>query len=104
VPARRAFADFGLTDDQREILEQAGRFARTEMDPLQRRRNTILANAGEPLRRRCVPAIRDGRAAGALGLTEPHAGSDALGGMRTTARRDGDDRVLNAAARKEPVR
>jgi isovaleryl-CoA dehydrogenase len=30
-----------------------------------------------------------------MGLTEPGAGSDALGGMRTTARRDGDQHVLN---------
>ena len=35
------------------------------------------------------------RKIGALGLTEPGAGSDALGSMRTTARRDGDHYVLN---------
>ena len=32
---------------------------------------------------------------GAWGLTEPGAGSDAFGGMRTTAELDGDDLVLN---------
>jgi acyl-CoA dehydrogenase len=32
---------------------------------------------------------------GAWGMTEPGAGSDAFGSMRTTARRDGDDFVLN---------
>jgi alkylation response protein AidB-like acyl-CoA dehydrogenase len=32
---------------------------------------------------------------GAWALTEPDSGSDALGGMRTTARRDGDEYVLN---------
>ena len=32
---------------------------------------------------------------GAWAITEPDSGSDALGGMRTTARRDGDDYVLN---------
>ena len=32
---------------------------------------------------------------GALGLTEPGAGSDALGAMRTTAIKDGDHYVLN---------
>jgi isovaleryl-CoA dehydrogenase len=57
--------------------------------------NNILANAGEELRRRYIPAMCDGRLVGALGLTEPGAGSDALGGMRTTARRDGDVYVLN---------
>ncbi len=32
---------------------------------------------------------------GAWAITEPDSGSDALGGMRTTARRDGDEFVLN---------
>ncbi len=32
---------------------------------------------------------------GAWGMTEPGAGSDAFGAMRTVARRDGDDYVLN---------
>ena len=32
---------------------------------------------------------------GAWAITEPSCGSDALGGMRTTARRDGDEYVLN---------
>lgn len=32
---------------------------------------------------------------GAWALTEPDSGSDALGGMRTSARRDGDEYVLN---------
>ena len=32
---------------------------------------------------------------GAWAITEPNSGSDALGGMRTTVRRDGDEYVLN---------
>lgn len=32
---------------------------------------------------------------GAWAITEPDSGSDALGGMRTSARRDGDDYILN---------
>ena len=32
---------------------------------------------------------------GAWAITEPDSGSDALGGMRTTATRDGDDYILN---------
>ena len=32
---------------------------------------------------------------GAWAITEPDAGSDAFGGMRTTVRRDGDEWVLN---------
>ena len=159
MPATGASSGFGLTDDQREILEQVDRFARIELHPLQQRMddeewwpehvfglfgdngylgvmaptelggagldffssglvvqavarwnpaialsllvhenlclNNILANAGEQLCRRHVPAMCDGRLVGALGLTEPGAGSDALAGMRTTARRDGDCYVLN---------
>lgn len=57
--------------------------------------NNILRNANEMQRRRFIPALCGGRAIGALGLTEPGAGSDALGSMRTTARRDGDDYVLS---------
>jgi isovaleryl-CoA dehydrogenase len=55
----------------------------------------IVANAGDELCERYVPGMCEGRVVGALGLTEPEAGSDALGGMRTTARRDGDDYVLD---------
>jgi isovaleryl-CoA dehydrogenase len=152
-------AGFGLTDDQREILEQVDRFARNELYPHQQRMddeewwppdtfsllgehgylgvmaptelggagldffasglvvqavarwnpaialsllvhenlcmNNIVANADEELCRRYVPGLCEGRLVGALGLTEPGAGSDALGGMRTTARVDGDHYVLN---------
>ena len=46
-------------------------------------------------KRRYLPKLCDGTAIGALGLTEPGAGSDALGSMATQARRDGDRYVLN---------
>ncbi|MCG6963620.1 MAG: acyl-CoA dehydrogenase family protein, partial [Acidobacteria bacterium] len=42
------------------------------------------------------PPLAGGRWIGAWGLTEPEAGSDA-GGTRTTARRDGEEWVLNGA-------
>jgi isovaleryl-CoA dehydrogenase len=150
---------FGLTADQREILEQVDRFARNELYPLQQRMddeewwpeqtfpllgehgylgvmaptelggagldffasglvvqavarwnpaialsllvhenlcmNNILANANDAVCHRYIPGMCEGRLVGALGLTEPGAGSDALGGMRTTARRDGEHYVLN---------
>jgi isovaleryl-CoA dehydrogenase len=57
--------------------------------------NNIFRNASESLRRKYLPDLCAGRTVGALGLTEPGAGSDALGSMRTTARRDGDHYVLN---------
>lgn len=57
--------------------------------------NNIYANADDEQRARFLPKLCSGEWIGALGLTEPGAGSDALGSMRTTARRDGDDYVLN---------
>lgn len=57
--------------------------------------NNIAANGDDGLRRRFLPGLCDGSKVGALALTEPGAGSDALGGMRTTARRDGSDYVLD---------
>ncbi|OBH17825.1 acyl-CoA dehydrogenase family protein [Mycolicibacter sinensis] len=43
-----------------------------------------------------LPDLITGRALAGFGLTEPGAGSDA-GGTRTTARRDGDEWVINGA-------
>jgi isovaleryl-CoA dehydrogenase len=57
--------------------------------------SNILANGDERLLSRYIPGMCEGRLVGALGLTEPGAGSDALGGMRTTAKREGDQFVLN---------
>lgn len=57
--------------------------------------NNIYRNANDAQRRKYLPGLCDGSLTGALGLTEPGAGSDALGSMRTTARREGDHYVLN---------
>jgi isovaleryl-CoA dehydrogenase len=57
--------------------------------------NNIYRNGSETQRRKYLPGLCSGQLVGALGLTEPGAGSDALGSMRTTARRDGDHYVLN---------
>jgi isovaleryl-CoA dehydrogenase len=57
--------------------------------------HNILRNANEAHKKKYVPGLARGRLVGALGLTEPGAGSDALGSMRTTARRDGGHYVLN---------
>jgi isovaleryl-CoA dehydrogenase len=59
--------------------------------------NNIFRNANESQRRKYLPGLCDGSKIGALGLTEPGAGSDALGSMRTTARRDGDHYLLNGS-------
>lgn len=150
---------FDLDADQREILDQADRYARNELYPLAERMdadewwpaeafpkigengflgvtipeqyggvgldlvsaglvtqgfgrwnhamalacvahdnlcaNNIYRNGNEAQRQKYLPGLCSGRKIGALGLTEPGAGSDALGSMRTTARRDGDHYVLN---------
>lgn len=57
--------------------------------------NNILRNGNEAQRKKYIPGLCDGTLTGALGLTEPGAGSDALGSMRTTARREGDHYLLN---------
>ncbi len=59
--------------------------------------NNIYRNAAEDLRRRYLPGLCRGELVGALGLTEPGAGSDALGSMRTTARRQGEHYLLNGS-------
>jgi glutaryl-CoA dehydrogenase len=50
----------------------------------------------EEQKQRWLPAMHAGEAIGCFGLTEPDAGSDP-GAMRTHARRDGGDWILNGA-------
>src|SRR5688500_16344539 len=50
----------------------------------------------EEQKERWLPPMHTGEAIGCFGLTEPDAGSDP-GSMRTTARRDGSDWILNGA-------
>jgi glutaryl-CoA dehydrogenase len=50
-------------------------------------------------RARWLPPMRRLELIGAFGLTEPHGGSDVAGGLETTARRDGDDWVIDGAKR-----
>lgn len=59
--------------------------------------HNILRNANDEQKKKYVPGLVKGTAIGALGLTEPGAGSDAIGSMRTTARREGDYYVLNGS-------
>jgi isovaleryl-CoA dehydrogenase len=57
--------------------------------------NNILRNGSREQVERFIPGLSDGTLIGCLGLTEPGAGSDALGSMATTAVRDGDDYIVN---------
>jgi acyl-CoA dehydrogenase len=56
----------------------------------------VLHYAGDDLKRRWLPGMLTGEVVSAIAMTEPGAGSD-LQGVRTTARRDGDDYVINGA-------
>jgi isovaleryl-CoA dehydrogenase len=59
--------------------------------------NNLLRNGSEEQVKKYVPGLCSGDLVGALGLTEPGAGSDALGSMATTARRDGEDYIINGS-------
>jgi isovaleryl-CoA dehydrogenase len=56
--------------------------------------DNLARNGSDEQRRRFLPLLISGGAIGALALTEPEAGSDALS-LASTARRDGDGYVLN---------
>jgi len=56
----------------------------------------IHAYGSEEQRQRWLPAMAKAEAIGCFGLTEPHGGSDP-GNMKTHAKRDGDDWIINGA-------
>jgi alkylation response protein AidB-like acyl-CoA dehydrogenase len=58
--------------------------------------NVLGKGTAEQVERFALPVLRCERV-GAWALTEPGAGSDALRGMKTTARRDGDHYVLQGS-------
>lgn len=56
----------------------------------------ILNLGTEEQKEKWLPKMATGEVVGALGMTEPSAGSD-LGAIRTTAVRDGDDYIINGS-------
>jgi len=58
--------------------------------------DNLSRNGSEALRERFLPALASGEAIGALALTEPSAGSDAVS-LRTRAERRGEIYVLNGS-------
>jgi len=56
----------------------------------------IFAYGNEEQKQRWLPSMAQGKAIGCFGLTEPHGGSDPAN-MKTHARRDGDDWIINGA-------
>ncbi|HEY1571998.1 MAG TPA: acyl-CoA dehydrogenase family protein [Pseudonocardiaceae bacterium] len=60
---------------------------------------SIAACGSDEQRERWLPAMGRMELIGAFALTEPRGGSDVAAGLRTTARRDGDDWLVNGAKR-----
>ena len=60
---------------------------------------SIHGGGDQEQRDRWMPDMVAMNKIGAFALTEPEGGSDVAGGMRTTARREGDEWVLNGAKR-----
>ncbi|MFJ9496584.1 acyl-CoA dehydrogenase family protein [Brevibacillus centrosporus] len=58
--------------------------------------HNLYHNATEEQRKKYLPGLCTGKLIGALGLTEPGSGSDAVG-MRTTARKEGDRYILHGS-------
>ncbi|MGA6162660.1 acyl-CoA dehydrogenase family protein [Amycolatopsis magusensis] len=58
---------------------------------------SIHSGGSQEQRDRWLPAMAAMDKIGAFAMTEPLGGSDVAGGMRTTARRDGDTWILNGA-------
>jgi glutaryl-CoA dehydrogenase len=60
---------------------------------------SIATCGSDEQKQRWLPAMRSFDRIGAFALTEPTGGSDVAAGLRTTARRDGDEWVLNGQKR-----
>ncbi|NPU83678.1 MAG: isovaleryl-CoA dehydrogenase [Syntrophaceae bacterium] len=58
--------------------------------------HNLYHNGNEAQRKKYLPPLCTGEHVGALGLTEPNAGSDAVS-IQTTARRDGDFYIVNGS-------
>jgi acyl-CoA dehydrogenase len=58
---------------------------------------TILRHGTDAQREAFLPRLASGEVHFALSMTEPNGGTDILGAMKTVAREDGDDFVINGA-------
>ncbi len=59
--------------------------------------NNVAVNASESQRDRFLPRALSGEWIGGMGMSEPGAGTDAVGAMSTTATPEGDDFLLNGS-------
>ena len=81
------------------VIEEVARVcASSSLIPICNKLGTmgLLLRGSEELKKQVLPSIASGEAAASYALSEREAGSDAAS-MRTRARRDGDDWVLNGA-------
>ncbi|MEK6311252.1 MAG: acyl-CoA dehydrogenase family protein [Curtobacterium sp.] len=61
--------------------------------------NSIAVAGSEEQQQEWLPPMARGELVGAFGLTEPLSGSDSARGLRTTARREGDEWILDGEKR-----
>ena len=59
--------------------------------------DNIYRNGSNYIKNKYLPGLCSGELIGALGLTEPGSGSDSLGAMRTSAKKEGDHYILNGS-------
>jgi isovaleryl-CoA dehydrogenase len=59
--------------------------------------DNIYRNGSNYIKNKYLPGLCSGELIGALGLTEPGAGSDSLGAMRTSAKKEGHHYLLNGS-------
>jgi alkylation response protein AidB-like acyl-CoA dehydrogenase len=81
------------------VIEEVARVcASSSLIPICNKLGTtgLLMNGSEELKKQVLPSIAAGEATASYALSEREAGSDAAS-MRTRARRDGDDWILNGA-------
>src|ERR671934_1010056 len=86
--------DYGLVCEELEACDSGLRSLVSVHGPLAM--FALWRWGSEEQKRHWLPAMATGEALGCFGLTEPDHGSDPAS-MRTTARRDGSDWVLNGA-------
>ena len=81
------------------VIEEVARVcASSSMIPISNKLGTtgLILRGSEDLKRQVLPSLAEGAAMASYALSERDAGSDAAG-MRTRARADGDDWVLNGS-------
>ncbi len=98
-----AYGGLGLTMEQQvrvmfEVTRASSVFRARFSTTIGLGSQPILYNGTEAQRREWLPGMASGKITASFALTEPEAGSDA-GGLRTSARRDGDDFILNGTKR-----